>query len=74
MRRWKIAVAVAAAIQTLPATVRSESASVRMVELPSLSDAKEILLMANRSSSQVVPPDSPVQVDAPQEQPVAIRC
>ncbi len=67
----EIAAAVAAAIQSLPATVHRESPLARSVELPSLSDSKEVLLMANRSSSQVVAPDSPVQVDAPQEQPVA---
>ena len=66
----KIAAAVAAAIQTLPATVRRDCPLIRSVELPSLSDAKEVLLMANRSSSQVVSPDSPVQVDALKEQPV----
>ena len=64
----EIAAAVAAAIQTLPVTVHRESPLARSVELPSLSDAKEILLMANRSSSQVISPDSPIQVDAPQEQ------
>ncbi len=64
----EIAAAVAAAIQSLPVTVHRDSPLARSVELPSLSDAKEILLMANRSSSQVVLPDSPIQVDAPQEQ------
>ena len=64
----EIAAAVAAAIQSLPATVRRESPLIRSVELPSLSDAKEVLLMANRSSSQVIAPDSPIQVDAPQGQ------
>ena len=64
----EIAAAVAAAIQTLPATVRRESPLVRSLELPSLSDSKEVLLMANRSSSQVISPDSPIQVDAPKEQ------
>ena len=67
----EIAAAVAAAIQSLPATVRRESPLIRSVELPSLSDSKEVLLMANRSSSQVVPPDSLIQGDAPKEQPVA---
>ena len=67
----EIAAAVAAAVQTIPATVRNDSVSVRMVELPSLSDSKEVLLMANRSSSQVVPPDSSVRIDTPKEQQAA---